>query len=216
MRHRVAPYAAVVVVLVLTWATSEHSVHIQQRARQLLGMESADQTGVKVQPKASSPPPKCGLSRACPPHHFAVHVRSGAADVVGPKICFDGKIIMSHILNNVGPGLNVVVINGDTAAVEKSGYLNMKAGIPEDILAYLKEIKSGHIVIVASYGDVTTKMTEEMREIFTDMGSALIKSVSYRDNWVFAGRGGTGNGSSAFEKHAETLGRSEPLGADPV
>lgn len=85
----------------------------------------------------------CGLSRACPPDHYAVHISSGAANVVGPKICFDGKMyvcemvaaeltegwkcewpwktepylylnsIMSHVLNNVGPGLNIVVVNGE-------------------------------------------------------------------------------------------------------
>ncbi|XP_061544448.1 protein FAM3C [Phycodurus eques] len=190
MRHRVAPYAAIIVVLLVTWAILNDSV--QQRARDLFRMKIAVQFKPKFQPK-------CNLSKRCPPDHFAIHVRSGAANVVGPKICFDGKIIMSHVLNNVGPGLNIVVVNSENGAVDRCGYLNMNDGVPEDILAYLKEIKPGEIVIVASFDDVTTKMTNEMREIFVGMGSALIKSVSYRDNWVFAGRGGTGNRSS-FEK----------------
>ncbi|XP_061921907.1 protein FAM3C [Entelurus aequoreus] len=194
MRHKAATYAAALVVLVLTWNVSKN---VWQGARQLLGVRSVEQTKVKVQPETSSP--KCGLSRLCPPQHFAVHVRSGAADVVGPKICFDGQIIMSHVLNNVGPGLNIVVINGVDGAVDKSGYLNMKDGVPEDILAYLKAIKSGDVVIVASFDDVTTKLTEEMKEIFVNMGSTLITSLRYRDNWVFAGRGRAGNISS-FEK----------------
>ncbi|XP_044204675.1 protein FAM3C [Thunnus albacares] len=145
--------------------------------------------------------PKCGLSGICPPDHFAIHIRSGAANVVGPHICFEGKIIMAHLLNNVGPGLNIVVINGEKGDVEKFGYLNMKIGKPEDILAYLKEIETGKIVMVASYDDVTTKMTDEMREIFVGMGSTLIKSVKRRDNWVFVGKAGMRNNSS-FEKQA--------------
>lgn len=83
--------------------------------------------------------PKCSSSIVCPADRFALHITSGAADVVGPKICFEGKTcalvtiengsntdeetvklnlvvfidsIMSHVLNNVGPGLNTVVING--------------------------------------------------------------------------------------------------------
>ncbi|XP_019751309.1 protein FAM3C [Hippocampus comes] len=198
MKHRVAPYAAVIVVLVVTWAISHDYIRIQLRARKLWGMKSAEQFKPKVQPITSA---ECNLSGSCPPDHFAIHVRSGAANVVGPKICFDGKTIMSHVLNNVGPGLNIVVVNSENGAVDRCGYLNMKDGVPEDILAYLKEIKPGEIVIVASFDDATTKMTKEMREIFVGMGSALIESVSYRDNWVFAGRGGTASRSS-FEKRA--------------
>uniref|UniRef100_A0A3Q3E7P9 FAM3 metabolism regulating signaling molecule D n=1 Tax=Hippocampus comes TaxID=109280 RepID=A0A3Q3E7P9_HIPCM len=184
----VAPYAAVIVVLVVTWAISHDYIRIQLRARKLWGELHVFITSAE-----------CNLSGSCPPDHFAIHVRSGAANVVGPKICFDGKTIMSHVLNNVGPGLNIVVVNSENGAVDRCGYLNMKDG--EDILAYLKEIKPGEIVIVASFDDATTKMTKEMREIFVGMGSALIESVSYRDNWVFAGRGGTASRSS-FEKRA--------------
>ncbi|XP_077386032.1 protein FAM3C isoform X1 [Festucalex cinctus] len=199
MKHRVALIAAVIVVLVVTWAVSRDYARMRHSARHPLGMKSVAQFKVKSQP--TKPSPKCNLSRMCPPDQFAIHVRSGTANVVGPRICFDGKIIMSHILNNVGPGLNIVVINSENGAVDRCGYLNMSDGVPEDILEYLKEIKPGEIVIVASFDDVTTKMTKEMREIFVGMGSALIESVSYRDNWVFAGRGDAAN-SSSFEKRA--------------
>ncbi|XP_051804566.1 protein FAM3C [Acanthochromis polyacanthus] len=108
---------------------------------------------------------------------------------------------MSHVLNNVGPGLNIVLVDGESGVVEKSHYLDMNAGNPEDILAYLKEIKPGMIVLVASFDDVTKKMTDEMREIFVGMGSALIRSVRHRDSWVFAGRAGA-RSKSLFEKQA--------------
>ncbi|XP_077459826.1 protein FAM3C isoform X1 [Stigmatopora argus] len=213
MRHRIAPYTAVIVVLVVTWAISHDSIRIQQTARDLMGMKGLQQVLLRILPKnpyfnkynniaaTILPSLKCDLSRRCPHDHFAMHVRSGAANVVGPKICFDGKIIMSHILNNVGPGLNIVIVNSETGAVDRCAYLNMINGVSEDILAYLKEIKSGEIVIVASFDEMTTKMTSEMRDIFVGMGSTLIQSVSYRDNWVFAGRGGIGM-RSTFEKRA--------------
>lgn len=43
------------------------------------------------------------------------------------------------------------------------------------------------------------RLTEEVRELLSGMGSALIKSVKARDNWVFAGRAGSTD-SSPFEK----------------
>lgn len=50
----------------------------------------------------SAPQPKCSLSKACPPDHFSLHIKSGAANVVGPKICFEGK---TYVFNMVDPEL---------------------------------------------------------------------------------------------------------------
>ncbi|XP_051271721.1 protein FAM3C [Dicentrarchus labrax] len=207
MRYRaILHFGAIIVVSLITWGISINVFDVQEKTKHILGFSHLDQ--IKPELKTDTftmslqeSVPKCGLSRVCPPDHFAIHIRSGAANVVGPKICFNGKIIMAHLLNNVGPGLNIVVVNGENGDVEKSGFLNMKIGHKEDILAFLKEIKSGMIVLVASFDDVTAKMTKEMREIFVGMGSSLIKSVKVRDNWVFAGRAGTGN-KSPFEKKA--------------
>ncbi|XP_010780758.1 protein FAM3C-like isoform X2 [Notothenia coriiceps] len=188
MRNRaVLPLAAVIVVLLITWAVSFNSFDVQEKARNIL---------ITTAPKA-----KCGLSRVCPPDHFAFYIVSGAANVVGPKICFEGKIIMSNVKNNVGSGLNIVVVNEKLGDVETIAYLNMKIGNADDILAYLKNIYPGMIVLVASFDDVTAKMTDEMREVFVGMGSTLITSVKRRDNWVFAGRAGRDN-KSLFEKQA--------------
>lgn len=85
------------------------------------------------------------------------------------------------------------------------------------------------IVLVASFGDVTPKwgwflergsggeevllgvpplsllrLTEEVRGLFAGMGSALVKSVKARDNWVFAGRAGCAD-RSLYEKVSEHL-----------
>ncbi|XP_070693743.1 protein FAM3C [Pempheris klunzingeri] len=202
MRYRAFLHlAAVIVVLLIAWGISINSFDVQEKARSALGLNTMDQNKHKFKAATTAPEPKCSLSRVCPLDHFALHITSGAANVVGPKICFDGKTIMSHVLNNAGPGLNIVVVNGETGVVEKFGYLNMKDGNTKDILAYLKEIKPGMIVLVASFDDVTKKMTDEMREAFVGMGSTLIKSVKARDSWVFAGRAGT-ESKSLFEKHA--------------
>ncbi|XP_028303293.1 protein FAM3C-like [Gouania willdenowi] len=195
MRYRTAlQLAAAAVVILITWGIS---IGARQKIRCFLGFKTEDKPELTV----TAPPSKCGLSKACRHDHFAIQIRSGGANVVGPNICFDGKIVMAHLLNNVGLGLNIVVVDGETAVIEKKGYLNMESGNTEDILAYLKSIKPGQIVLVASFDDVTKKMTPEMREIFVSMGSTLIRSVKPRDSWVFAGRAGT-RIKSVFEKRA--------------
>uniref|UniRef100_A0A3Q2X5Y9 FAM3 metabolism regulating signaling molecule D n=1 Tax=Haplochromis burtoni TaxID=8153 RepID=A0A3Q2X5Y9_HAPBU len=183
----VLPLAAVIIVLLITWGISINSSVAQERERNTL----APPTSV----------PKCSLSRVCPPNHIALRIRSGAADIVGPTVCFDGKIIMSHALNNVGPGLNIAVINGSFDFLFFFFNFYTLTKDPKDILAHLKKIKRGMIVLVASFDDVTQKMTNEMREIFSEMGSTLIRSVKRRDSWVFAGRAGT-KIKSLFEKQA--------------
>ncbi|MEE6505662.1 hypothetical protein FKM82_005612 [Ascaphus truei] len=58
---------------------------------------------------------KCGLPLPCPEKHFAFRVVSGAANVIGPKICLEDKMLMSSVQNNVGRGLNVALgVNGET------------------------------------------------------------------------------------------------------
>ncbi|XP_041639524.1 protein FAM3C [Cheilinus undulatus] len=142
---------------------------------------------------------KCSLPRACPPESYPFHIWSGAANVVGPKICFNGKIIMSHVLNNIGPGINLVEINEKSGAVERCDFLNMENGDKDQIFEYLKKIKPGSIVLAASYIDITPKMTDEMRQIFEEIGSTKIRSVNKRDMWVFAGKMGTKE-KSLFER----------------
>ncbi|XP_042350497.1 protein FAM3C [Plectropomus leopardus] len=202
MRYRAGFHSVVViVVLVITWRISIKSFDVQEKARNILGFYGVHQITPQLKPANKAADPKCSLSRVCPHDHFALRISSGAAKIVGPKICFDGKIIMSYVLNNVGPGLNIVVVNGVNGIVEKFGYLNMIDGHEEDFLAYLRDIKPGMIVLVASFDDVTKKMTDEVRQLFVGMGSTLIKSVKQRDSWVFAGRAGTEN-KSVFEKQA--------------
>ncbi|KAK9528922.1 hypothetical protein VZT92_013051 [Zoarces viviparus] len=176
--------AAVIIILLITWRLAINSFDVGEKAGNVL---------------ETTTEPKCSLTRVCPSDHFALRISSGAANVVGPMICFDGKIIMSYAMNNVGAGLNIVVVNGKNGTMEKFGYLNMINGNTDDILAYLKEIKPGMIVLVASFDDLSPKMTDDIREVFVGMGSTLIKSVKRRDSWVFAGRAGTEN-KSLFEK----------------
>ncbi|XP_064821921.1 protein FAM3C isoform X2 [Oncorhynchus masou masou] len=184
------------------WGIYTNPPYIHQRARviqqHIFGAQRATVVTAAV-PEISHP--KCSLSKNCPIDHFAFQIKSGAATVVGPKICFDGNIVMSGVMNNVGPGLNLVLVNGENGKIEKFDYFNMYSGETKAILDFLKTIKPGMIVLVASFDDAATKMTDEIRNIFAGLGSSSIKDVKFRDSWVFAGGAGTEQ-KSPFEKLA--------------
>ncbi|KAM9650727.1 protein FAM3C isoform 2-T7 [Trichechus inunguis] len=81
----------------------------------------------------STKPPryKCGISKACPEKHFAFKMASGAANVVGPKICLEDNVLMSGVKNNVGRGINVALANGKTGEVLDTKYFDMWGGVPQ-------------------------------------------------------------------------------------
>ncbi|XP_034022280.1 protein FAM3C-like [Thalassophryne amazonica] len=179
-------FSALTAVALLTWQIKNSFLDIHEGVRVMF----VSSRGTQIQTRTSAPSGSCDLSISCPADHYSVQIRSGMANVLGPRICFDGKIIMSHAMNNIGPGLNIVVVNGENGAVEKLGYLDMINGVEADILEYLQAIQPGKIVLVASFDDVTPKMTDEMRRVLAGMGSSLINSVQQRDSWVFAGQAG--------------------------
>uniref|UniRef100_A0A9J8DCH3 Si:dkeyp-67f1.2 n=1 Tax=Cyprinus carpio carpio TaxID=630221 RepID=A0A9J8DCH3_CYPCA len=141
----------------------------------------------------------CCPHKHCPVDHFPFHLHSGVANVVAAKICFNNQIIMGGIRNNAGPGLNIVLANGETGEVLRSKSFNLESKDPEELLAYLKTQKPGNIVLVASYIDPTPKLTDEIRDIFSALGSTMVKSLKPRDSWVFAGAYGIKR-ASPFEK----------------
>lgn len=195
MRCQVIQLAAIVAgVLIIIWGVSS-TFDLQRNTLQYLGNKYMN----KIKTESKEAETKCSLSQACPPQSYPFHIWSGAANVVGPKICFNGKIIMSHVLNNVGPGINLVEINEESGAVERCAFLNMENGDQNQIFGYLKKINPGSIVLAASYIDITPKMTDEMRQIFERTGSTKIKSVNKRDMWVFAGKMGAKE-KSLYEK----------------
>nr|XP_037858555.1 protein FAM3D [Chlorocebus sabaeus] len=142
---------------------------------------------------------KCGLIKPCPANHFAFKIYSGAANVVGPSMCFEGHMIMSPVKNNVGRGLNIALVNGTTGAVLGQRAFDMYSGDVKHLVKFLKEIPGGALVLVASYDDPGTKMNDESRKLFSDLGSSYAKQLGFRDSWVFIGTKGL-RGKSPFEQ----------------
>ncbi|KAG8447753.1 hypothetical protein GDO86_015024 [Hymenochirus boettgeri] len=131
---------------------------------------------------------------------FAFRVVSGAANVIGPKICFEDKMLMSSILNNVGRGLNVALVNGVNGEPIATNTFDMWSGDVTQLLNFLRPIHEGTVVIVASFDDPSTKLNEEARKVFVEFGSGFVRDLTFRDSWVFVGAKGV-EGKSPFEQH---------------
>ncbi|XP_015987149.2 protein FAM3D isoform X2 [Rousettus aegyptiacus] len=143
---------------------------------------------------------KCDLSKPCPANFFAFKICSGAANVVGPSICFEDNMIMSSVKNNVGRGLNIALVNGSTGMVLKKEYFDMYSGDPTSLVKFLKAILEDELVLVASYDDPGTKMNDEIRKLFSNLGSSYANQLGFRDSWVFLGARGI-KSKSPFEQY---------------
>uniref|UniRef100_A0A8C9DDD2 FAM3 metabolism regulating signaling molecule A n=1 Tax=Prolemur simus TaxID=1328070 RepID=A0A8C9DDD2_PROSS len=156
---------------------------------------------------------KCGLPQPCPEEHLAFRVVSGAANVIGPKICLEDKMLMSSVKDNVGRGLNIALVNGEappslpldsgvSGELIEARAFDMWAGDVNDLLKFIRPLHEGTLVFVASYDDPATKMNEETRKLFSDLGSRNAKELAFRDSWVFVGAKGVQN-KSPFEQHVK-------------
>ncbi|XP_075967838.1 protein FAM3C [Anarhichas minor] len=143
---------------------------------------------------------KCGLSKSCPLGHFAFRMASGAASVVGPRICLEDKLIMSAVKNNVGRGVNIALVNGRTGEVIKTDFFDMWGGDVAPFIQFLKVIEEGTVVMMASFDDPSTKLNDEAKKLIADLGSTAISNLGFRDNWVFVGGKGIKT-KSPFELH---------------
>ncbi|KAI2648357.1 Protein FAM3C [Labeo rohita] len=152
------------------------------------------------------PKGKCGLPKPCPGNDYSFKVSSGATNIVGPRICFEGKILIEKDTRGNRQGINIVVINGKHVELEETGEhvstgsFNMWNGKVEELIDFLKSIKDGSIVLIASFDDPATKLNDEARTLIADLGSAYISQLKFRDNWVFVG-GKKTMAQISFEQH---------------
>ncbi|KAI4897849.1 hypothetical protein NFI96_027495 [Prochilodus magdalenae] len=143
---------------------------------------------------------KCGLSKPCPIDHFSFKMASGAASVVGPKICLEDNVLMSGVKNNVGRGINIALVNGRSGELIKTDFFDMWAGDVNTLIQFLNTIEDGTVVMMATFDDSATKLNDEARKLIADLGSSNINSLGFRDNWIFVGGKGIKT-KSPFEQY---------------
>ncbi|KAI5768705.1 FAM3D [Gulo gulo luscus] len=181
-RSGVLRLLALIFVLVTTWIFLRSYISLNMKTIHLPRW-LADLDSKKVEVVRT----KCGLSKPCPDNFFAFKISSGAANVVGPTMCFENLVIMSPVKNNVGRGLNFALVNGTTGVVLTQKCFDMYSGDVTLLVKFLKEIPEGSLVLAASYDDPGTKMNDETRKLLTNLGSSYAKQLGFRDSWVFLG-----------------------------
>uniref|UniRef100_A0A8D3B9S2 ILEI/PANDER domain-containing protein n=1 Tax=Scophthalmus maximus TaxID=52904 RepID=A0A8D3B9S2_SCOMX len=142
----------------------------------------------------------CPNGMACPDNHFSFSIQSGAANVVAPKICLQNKMVLGTAVRNAGVGINVVILNGKTGELIKTGNFDMYAGDVNPLIELLKSIETGSVVMMASYDEPASKLTDEARKLIAELGSSKVQALGFRDNWVFVGGKGAAM-DSGFEKY---------------
>ncbi|XP_071398269.1 protein FAM3C-like isoform X2 [Centroberyx affinis] len=138
--------------------------------------------------------------KKCPEDHFSFFIQTGAANVVPPKICVENKLILGSVTNNAGGGINIVLVNGKTGEVTRTGAFNMYSDDVQGLIDFLKTIEEGSAVLMATYDEPATKLNDEAKKLIGELGSSSIQSLAYRDSWLFVGAKGDGT-KSRFEKH---------------
>ncbi|XP_014728394.1 PREDICTED: protein FAM3D isoform X1 [Sturnus vulgaris] len=189
-------YTVLLITLLGTWFILQTYFHHSWKSISLRSW-----LGATNKPSSEKlPRHKCGNQKSCPQNYFAFKIISGAANVVGPSICFEDLVLMSNVKNNIGRGLNIALVNGTTGQFLKTDAFDMYSGDITKLQTFLQGIKRGTLVLVASFDDPATKMNDEVRAYFTELGSSDVGKLGFRDNWVFLGAKGLMN-KSPFEKH---------------
>lgn len=145
---------------------------------------------------------KCGLSKACPQGHFAFKIQTGSANIIGPTICFEDKVLLRSTLNNVAVGMNIALVDGKTGKLIKTGAFETHN--INNALKFFQDIDERTLVLVASFDNMGTVMNDELKQLFTKLGSSYVNSIGYRDNWIFIGSKGI-NGKSQFEEYMKNV-----------
>ncbi|KAK7891772.1 hypothetical protein WMY93_023735 [Mugilogobius chulae] len=135
----------------------------------------------------------------CPDGQFSFFLQSGGANVIPPKICFRNQLVLGRAKKNSGVGINAAIFNGETGELIETGNYDMWAGEVKPLTDLLKRTKTGSIVLMASYDEPASKLDEEARKLILELGSSSVKTLGFRDNWVFVGGKGA-NVQSPFEK----------------
>ncbi|XP_033933847.1 protein FAM3C-like isoform X2 [Pseudochaenichthys georgianus] len=182
------------VVLLLTLSLQQYLSSAPDIKEELL--RALDQNKKKGKPRGPCP------QRSCPQDQFSFLLQSGAANVVSPKICFQDKLVLGQVLNNAGVGINVVIVNGRTGDMLRTDFFNMYSGDVKPLVALLQGVEAGSVVLMASYDDPSTKLSNDARQLISALGSVSVKSLAFRDCWVFVGGKGAST-NRTMEKHSK-------------
>jgi beta-1,2-N-acetylglucosaminyltransferase len=142
---------------------------------------------------------QCGMRDTCKQGHIAMSFYSGKNKDDEPKLCVDGRFLISRNLNNAGRGLNIVVVNARTKNVVRVGHFDTYSEDSSTLEIFLEHIADNEIVAVVSFDEASNRLSPLAKQLFYDLGSGLVQNLKFRASWYFVGQKGI-SGFSPFEQ----------------
>lgn len=143
--------------------------------------------------------PECFASSSCNPGTVPFSF-SSESQFASPVVCINDARLFEE--TKLVKGLNIAVLNENSQTVESVRYISLLDG-DHDVIHHLSSIAAYRIVVVASYGDVASKLSAEGRRLLTLFGaSSLLEDYGTGDSFFFVGQRGL-TGSGGFERVAQ-------------
>lgn len=139
-----------------------------------------------IQPKKPDRSP-CSASSLCGNTEFNFKILTGAANVIGPSVCFNNKILMRNSVNNVDRGMNIAVVDGIQGELVKTSVFDLYGKDSTELKAFLRSLEDHHVILITTYDDAAMKLDTEAKTMLADLGSVHSKNLSFRDNWILIG-----------------------------
>nr|XP_015196913.1 PREDICTED: protein FAM3B isoform X1 [Lepisosteus oculatus] len=184
---------ALAVCCVLAWYLGQVLSVVMPPQAISLAVSGIHRMAVDV-PRVTAPAPrrqKCSLWSACPPGSFAFQVASGGGIQKFPKICFEDEIITGKGKDGTGRGMNIVAIDAASGKRIASRHFDMWVGENSGAMVkFIQEIPTGSFILMATFDEGSTKLTEEAKKEIEKLGSTEIRNIGFRSSWVFVGAKG--------------------------
>lgn len=143
----------------------------------------------------------CEMKKQCDyQKEIPFQVVSGAANIIGPSICVNGKWLMSNSIGNVNRGMNVAVVDGRSGDNPKVQVFDLYGQDGGTFKKFISELAETDIVFMATFDDATQRFDKEARDAVVALGSRSVTKLSFRDNWIFVG-GKKLQSPPGFEEH---------------
>ncbi|KAM3934310.1 protein FAM3B [Leptodactylus fuscus] len=144
---------------------------------------------IGVKPVVIAPLPKrqkCASWRTCSSSEVVFKIRSGGGNSIQPDICLEDELLLGGIKKNGNRGINIAVINHETMKLTETKSFDMYEGdFSGPMVDFINKIPSGFIILVASFDDAYTKLSEAAKKTFEELGSKEVRNLRFRSQWVF-------------------------------
>ncbi|XP_023218568.1 protein FAM3C-like [Centruroides sculpturatus] len=144
--------------------------------------------------------PNCGLKLPCKDNEFSVHIYTGKDHNDQPKLCVDGKYIISKEINGGGRGINVAVIDNVTQTVVRVSHFDTYERVERIRYPDVELQTSGDTDwLTTGRHSACIRLSRVARLLLHELGSALIQNLYYRGSWFMVSQKGIA-GFSPFEE----------------